>query len=133
MPINRARGLEGSPLTLMDRIYGHAGTAITQASLTAISYRTFEYASEDDAESDTSGTEVSTSASLVVADTVFDTLQTDARWTRDSTGYNFRFTLPVARLPNGGKFIRVEVLFDPTSGDDFPSVWIIEVLAMAGN
>jgi hypothetical protein len=133
MPINRAQGFEGSPLTLMDRIYGHAGTAITQASLSAISYQAWEYSSEDDAESDTNSTAVGTSASLVVADTVFDTLQTDARWSRDSVGYNFRFTLPVARLPTGGSFVRVEVLFDPASGEDFPSVWIIEVLPMAGN
>lgn len=133
MPISRAQGFEGSPLTLMDRVYGHAGTAITQASLTAISYAAWEYASVDDAESDTNGTAVGVSASLVVADTVFDTLQTDARWARDALGYNFRFTLPVARLPNGGKYVRVEVLFDPTSGEDFPSVWIIDVLPMAGN
>lgn len=130
--INYGKVIEDNPKTLMDRIQSIAGTNITQATITGITYQTFEYASQSDAEQDINGTEIGASATLTVADVVFDTPQTTAPWdtTLDSVGFNFKFTVPAARFPTGGKWIVVEPRFDPSSGDDFNgTIWIIEVLA----
>lgn len=57
------------------------------------------------------GTEI-TSGTLTATAVVFDTLQTDAAWTQDSTGYNFAFTVPAAAFATVG-FARVEFEFTP--------------------
>lgn len=46
-----------------------------------------------DLKGDTPTTPVLT-PTLTVAATMFDTLQTDGRWTRDTSGYNFRHAMP---------------------------------------
>jgi hypothetical protein len=131
-----AKGLEDNPITLMDRVRSIADVNITQASVTAITYRVFEYATQAEAEQDIGSSEVGTTGTLTVNSVVYDTLQTAAPWdsTIDATGYNFRFTLPGSRRPTGGKWYRVQVTFDMASGsdDDFDTVWLIEALPKAG-
>jgi hypothetical protein len=108
----RTTGWEGVPLTVMHRVQGNAGSNITQASLTAITCTVYDV---DDAMA------VVNSPAVVIANAVFDTLQTtalDPRWTADSTGYNFRFTLPAASFPLGRRYL-VKFTFDPVSGEDF--------------
>jgi hypothetical protein len=121
---------------LMDRVYGNAGTAITQASIGSISYRVYEHDSKIKAETAGDGALVAgTASSLVVSSVVFDTLQTDAPWdtTADAQGYNFRYDSPAADRPTGGKWYRHEIVFTPASGAAFAVVWVIECLAMAGS
>jgi len=110
--------IENNPVVLMDRIQGEDATDMQQADITAITFRVFQYNSEAEARTDTTGVEVSTFGTLTVGSVIFDTLQTDARWGADTEGYNFRFTLPGARLPAGGKWYRVEVLIDPSAGGE---------------
>lgn len=129
--INFAEGLEDCGISLMDRVYGNAGTAITQATITAISYKVYSHTSKDKAVDAEDGTLIA-SGSLTVASVVFDTLQTDARWTKDSTGYNFRYDSPATDRPAGG-WHRYEIVFDPSSGENFAAVWVVETLAMAGS
>lgn len=117
--MTKVRGREDSPITLRAHIKGLNGADITQASLSSIAYQVFEYASESECVDDSDGTEVGTSASLTVSAVVTDTLQTGNGWTADSEGYNFAFTLPKARLENGGKWYRVEVWMTPASGEEF--------------
>ena len=57
--------------------------------------------------------------SLTVANVIFDTLQTDERWTRDDTGYNFRHALDVsthAAFAEAGRDYLVEYRLTPVFG-----------------
>lgn len=101
---------EDTSLTVMARIKGNAGTNITQASLSSITCRSY----------DSSDTLV-VSPTVTISSSVFDTLQTeddDPRWTKDSTGYNFAFTIPAAAFPSP-QLYRVEFKFTPAVGDPF--------------
>lgn len=102
---------EDGGATCMARVVGNNGANITQATINAATFKVFDL-------SELPGKQTGT-GTLTVADVVFDTLQTDARWTVDSTGYNFRHTVPASAFPLGGRKYRVEYLFDPTSGEDF--------------
>lgn len=138
MTISRTKyaiGYEDAPIALMDRVKNLSGENITQSSVTSLAYRVDEYASQLEAETCTSGTEITASTSLVKTSVVFDTLQTSAPWdiAADATGYNFRLDLAGANRPNGNKWHRVEIVITPTSGGAFPLVWIVETLAMGGS
>lgn len=94
----------GEPI--MARIYGNANTAISVASLSSISYSVYRNGSSVD------------SGTLTVADVVFDTLQTDAAWTVDTTGYNFKWDLPDTICTEPGTYELV-ITFNPATGGDF--------------
>lgn len=97
----------------MARITGNDAANITQADVTSIT----RYVSDvEDRDASPTGT------ALTVANVVFDTLQTDARWTVDSTGYNFRDTVPATSL-SGPKTYAIEYLFDMDSGENFWTVF----------
>ncbi len=99
--------------TLLARVTGNAGTNITQASLTSITYAVYD-------RSVNPVTAVNT-GTLTIASVVYDTLQTtDDRWDVDTTGYNFAYTFPGTLFPSGNREYRVEVKFTPTSGEAFP-------------
>ena len=73
------------------------GSLITQAAITSIKYTLYDLGfGAMDAPSAVTG---HTDVSLTVADVVFDTLQTDGRWTEDSTGYNFSLQLDASANP----------------------------------
>lgn len=74
-----------------------------------------------DLSSTTPETDLDDSA-VVVATSVFDALQTDARWTKDLTGYNFRDRVPSTFFTTGGHTYRVEYLFTGASAEKF---WIV--------
>jgi hypothetical protein len=128
------KAFAGSGVSLMDRVQGNAGTNITQASISTISYSVYRYATRDDAEAAQDGTEVVAATSLTVSAVVYDTLQTSSPWssTQDSTGYNFRYNSVAADRPavdGGGTYWhRFDVLFTPPSGAPFVLVWIVETL-----
>lgn len=115
-----------SGVTLMRRIRGNNGQLITQASITSIGYVVTNLKTGVSA----------ASVSLIVADVVFDSLQTDARWTVDSTdypgddgsaGYNLRATIPASNFPVSTAAVetptetefQIDVRFVPTSGEAF--------------
>ena len=129
-----ATARERTPVVLMDHVVGESGAPIIQASIDAIKYRVFEYASDADARADANGEEIGTEATLDVADVVFDELQTDPPWDAelDERGYNFRFTLPGSRRPAGDRWYRVEIWLTPSTSDEaFPIVWLIKSLPLA--
>lgn len=102
---------EDGGATFLARVVGNNAANITQATINGITYKVFDL-TEIPGKLITSGT-------LTVSDVVFDTLQTDSRWTKDSTGYNFRHNMPPSAFPEGNRQYQVEYLFDPTSGEDF--------------
>lgn len=107
--IHAFTGYEDSGVTLMARVVGSDGNNLTQAATTAITCKVY----------DGSGTNT-LSPTVTVASAIFDTLQTDARWTADATGYNFRFEVPATAFPSAKKGRhRVEFLFDQATGENF--------------
>lgn len=103
---------EDSPPRLMARVTGRTGANITQASLTSITLYGY-----------TGTTTVANGVALTVSSVVYDTLQTDSRWTEDSTGYNFGYDLPASYIASAGEY-RFEFVFNPASGEDFVLVWV---------
>ena len=110
---------EDASCTVFARIRGNTGAYVTQASLTSIACKVFDL--------DNANTQVS-APTVTISSAVFDTLQTssnDVRWTIDTTGFNFRFTVPASAFPLGERNYRVEVVFTPTSGDVFAVVYTV--------
>ena len=109
--IVKATVWEDGGATLMSRIVGNDAANIVQADITSISRVVFV------------GSTISTAETTpVVATVVFDTLQTDARWAVDSTGYNFRQDVAASVFADGDTIYRVEYKFTPASGEVF---WVV--------
>lgn len=109
---------EDQDLVVMARVKGVDRQLIIQSTLSSISVTVTDLSN---------GEQVSTALAPSVASTVFDTLQTDARWTKDRTGYNFRYTIPGTYFPSGGRDYWVEVEFTPASGSVFTAAWQVSV------
>lgn len=109
---------EDTGVTCMSRILGDDAAAITQATTSAIVLNAFK---------NTSTTPTYT-ASLTVADVVFDSYQTDARWSKDSTGYNFRYAVIASIFDAGDATYRLEFKFTPTSGSVYFVIFEIDTV-----
>ena len=108
--ITKGSVFEDGGASLMARVVGNAGVNILQADITSISRAVFV------------GSTLQETTAPVVATAVFDTLQTDARWSEDSTGYNFRDDVAASVFADGDVIYRVEYQFTPASGQVF---WVI--------
>jgi hypothetical protein len=111
---------EDSGCYLLARIRGNDAANIVQADISSINL----CVSQKGGTPDTAGTAVT------VATVIFNTLQTDARWTVDSTGYNFRYEVPAASLPVGGRKYLSEFKFTPASGPVFHVVFEVPTLSL---
>jgi len=113
---------EDAGSTLMSRVIAPDGSALQQADATSIAYCLYK------------GTEttVTTSSALTVASVVYDTLQTDAIWTKDSTGYNFKHVISSSTLSDPNTVYRAEYWFTPASGEVFPVVFELTTEATRG-
>jgi len=103
--------------TLMARLVGADAAAIVQADIASIEYSVFLL--DDSVPSSRTVVTGHDGESLAVADVIYDALQTDARWTVDSTGYNFRHTIDVSSneaFETAGRRCLVEYRLTPTSG-----------------
>ena len=109
---------EDTGVTCMSRILGDDAAAITQATTSAIVLNAFK---------NTSTTPTYT-ASLTVADVVFDSYQTDARWSKDATGYNFRYSAIASIFDDGDATFRLEFKFTPTSGSVYFVIFEIDTV-----
>ncbi len=98
------------PVALLFRLTDQDGAAYQQADVTSIAY-TVKVLDDPDQET---GTDVSghVAESLVVADTIYDALQTGDDWTEDDTGYNFRHFLSAGTaFADAGKTYRITYTF----------------------
>lgn len=103
---------QGSDVVYLARIRGLDAQFITQASLTSITLKVFKD-SKASAKSPTL-TEV-----VGISTSVFDTLQVDDFWTKDTTGYNFRHQVSGNAFPRGGLKYVLEYDFVPVIGGRF--------------
>jgi hypothetical protein len=117
---------EDGSVSLLARVVGQDAVAVTQASLTTITYKIFDTFS-------TTPTTAVASGTLTVSDVIFDTLQTDARWTKDNTGYNFLHAIGAGVLTKEDTAYRIEYLFDPVTGGNFYVVFEVTTSKIYGS
>jgi len=98
----------------MARITGTDAANIQQADVSSIAYSVYDL--DDETTATVTGT-------LTVSSVVYDTLQTDARWDTDTTGYNFRWDVPASVFADGDKIYRIEIAFTPASGEVYHVVY----------
>lgn len=117
MAASKACGVawEGSSAIYMARIINDDGEILTQSDVSSINYYLYDLDGATPSTPTQSGT-------LSAASTVFDTLQTDSRWTKDSTGYNFRHTLTAAWLADGDHTYRMEYVIVTTGSATITAV-----------
>ncbi len=120
--VTTATVIENSTVVLLARVADENGNNCEQADLSTIVCKVFDA-------NDPEGAAVAT-PSVVIADSIYDTLQTDSRWTTDSTGYNFAFKLPASALADGDKKYRVECKFTPVSGFVFWALYDLDTIAV---
>lgn len=97
---------DGTPV-LLARVTGVANAAITQATCSSIAYTI----------TDTTSLTVVDSGSLTISAVVYDQLQTDAVWSRDALGYNFKWTPSAANFAAPGVTYATEVAFTMGTGE----------------
>lgn len=104
--------------TLLARVVGWDAEAITQADVDQITYTVYRQSATQPPTR--TAVELHEDLAAAVASVIFDALQTDARWTVDATGYNFRHTIPLAPGPlfatPAAQWI-VEYTITPVSGE----------------
>lgn len=92
---------------------------IVQADLTSITYKVTR-----------DGVVVVAQTTVVIATSVYDTLQTGSAWRGDSAGLNFAHTVPGTAFPDGGATYDIEYLFTPTAGGVFPVLVRVTTLSV---
>lgn len=114
--VTKAKTISASATVLLARIVGADGAPIVQADISSILMKVFDTSTSPPTLVNTGGT------SLVVADVISNTLQTDPTgllWT-DATGYNFSHELNGHTYTPGDSITyRVELKFTPTTGEPF--------------
>ncbi len=109
--------LKNGSATLLARVVGEDAQPIVQADISAAKYSVY-LLDDDDPDSRTAVTG-HTDAALVVADLIFNTLQTDDLWTVDAVGYNLCHVLDISANPAfaiAGRRYLVEFELTPATG-----------------
>ena len=107
--ITRATIFEDTAPTFMARVVGNGAVNITQSDFGAITVAVYK-------DGNTTATHTAT---LTVGNVVFNALQTDARWSADATGYNFRHQIAASVFSTGNSTYQIAFLFKPSSGEDW--------------
>jgi hypothetical protein len=118
---------ENTQPTCMARVEGSTGGNITPSDVSALKYNVFNLSS-------TAPTVALTTGTLSTTANVFETLQTDSRWSKDTTGYNFRAVLPSTLFSGDDQRYRAEFWFTPSSTgyDPYPAVYELSTKAVYG-
>ena len=109
-------------VTLLARIVGGEGANIVRADVVAAKYTV--YLLDDQNPDDRTAVAGHTDAALAVTEVIFNTLQTDAIWTVDAIGYNFRHVVDVSAQPAfavAGRRYLVEYQLTPAVGQ---MIWV---------
>lgn len=116
--IAKAVVIEDSAAVLLARVLKASGAPIVQADVSSISVKVFD-AGE--------ASQVGSTYTPTVSAVVYNTLQTDSRWSEDTTGYNLAIALAGSYWPTAGRY-QAEVKITPVSGDAFYVVFALEAL-----
>jgi hypothetical protein len=112
-----ATAFKNATITLLARIVGQSGANVRRADIASLTYSV--YLLDDDNADARTAVVGHDAAALAPADVLFDVLQTDALWTADDAGYNFRHVLDVsahAAFPTAGRRYLVEYRLTPAAG-----------------
>lgn len=104
---------EDSTFALMSRFEVDGANGV-QADCVSIQMKAWKATDFDDTVLD---------AALTVSSVVFDSLQTDGRWTRDSTGYNFRYDVADTICTVAGALYLFEAVIETSGGSLPPLTW----------
>ena len=88
------------------------GVDVTQAVVSTIARKVYNVSTDT----------LISSTTLTVPSAVFDSLQTDGRWTLDSDGYNFRDRVPAVNFPEPKQTYRVEYQFTGSAAEKY---WLV--------
>lgn len=108
----RGAGREGTAASVLARVTGAGGALATQASLASVARAVYDLSGD-------TPTEPASETDLVIANCVYDTLQTGSGWTVDEVGYNFRDDLAAAIFADGDHVYRVEYTFVDGDGEQY--------------
>ncbi len=108
---------KGGTVSCLARVVGEDAAAINQSTIASATYSVFLLDDNDpDLRSAVSGYDA---VSLAVSSIIFNSLQTDARWTADEVGYNFRHTIDISTnnaFAIAGRNYLIEYRLTPSSG-----------------
>lgn len=124
----RGQVVEDSGCTCLGRLLLNGSNA-TQAGISSITYSVFDLSSR----TPTTPITGHDAAALTVSQVIFDTLQTDGRWSEDSTGYNFRHEVAATAFPTGGHRYRIEYRITPASGQVFVVSFEVDAFKVQGS
>src|SRR5262245_55863405 len=102
------------------------GKLIKQADLTSITIAVY------DPLGDVPDTPLFT-VSPMIADVIYDTLQTTGVWGLLSNGGNFLYDVPATWVPNGGQSYRIQAKFTTVDGAVAWGLWEPEVTELMGS
>lgn len=94
-----------SAFSVMGRLHA-LGAYLTQSTTTSITWAAYA----------ASGGSAIASGSLTVSAVIFDTFQTDDRWTKDAIGYNFRHDIGTTTFTTGGEYV-IQYTVTPSGGN----------------
>jgi hypothetical protein len=109
--------------TLLARLTNSDGNPLLQADVSAIavSFRSYD---DPSAQHQTDAP--------VVANVIFDTLQTDAVWKEDAEGYNFKYTPAAGKFDQNDQYpYLVEVVCTLAAGGFVTAIWKANQLEVA--
>jgi hypothetical protein len=95
-----------STFPIMARLVDQEGEPVTQAGVSSISWAAYPEAGGD---AEATGT-------LTPSNVIYDTLQTDAIWTKDDIGFNFRHIVGASVLTTAGTWRFEYIVTLATSG-----------------
>ncbi len=116
--------LEDTSPTPAARMRAPDGTLLTQATTSSIEAKVYD---EQD--------NLRATIAVVVADVIFDTLQTptdDVRWHKDTTGFNFLHRPAPSSFPEPGRY-GITYTFTLTSGEVVSHKWVGRALSVRGS
>jgi hypothetical protein len=111
---------QGQDVTFLARVVNDAGEVLTGDDVGSWDLRVFDTTDRRD------GRKLVTDA--LPSTYFFDTLQTGSGWTRDATGWNFKYTLAYEDFrADGAQSYRYEFVFDTIDDGDIPVVFVVHV------